>query len=281
MSVPDPRSDDALFQLALQDDDDSPEVWDAIAALHLRGSDAIWQRAAAMTRSEHALERRRGFDILAQLGIPERARPEETLALILDALAHEQDPAVLSSAAVAVSHRSDERAALPLARHRHHPDAFVRHGVVFGLLTLEAPAAIEALVELSRDSDANVRDWATFALGNQISVDTPQVRDALRNRLTDPDDDTRCEALCGLARRGDASIVTLLSHELACGAPSPSLLEAAEQLAHPDLLPALLQLLDGGDRAASDDREQLDHAIAACERNASTGRGSGTAPDRS
>src|ERR1041384_5492702 len=126
-ALADPRSDEVLIRLASQDDDDNTEVWDAISLLHLRGSDAIWQRAAAMTRSEQPVERRRGFDILAQLGVPERQRPEETLALILDALEHEQDAAVLSSAAVAVSHRSDERAAVPLARHRHHPDALVRH----------------------------------------------------------------------------------------------------------------------------------------------------------
>jgi HEAT repeat protein len=72
---------------------------------------------------------------------------------------------------------------------------------VLGLLTMETPAAIEALLELSRDSDVDVRNWATFALGSQIDVDTPQIREALRNRLSDSDEDTRSEALCGLARR--------------------------------------------------------------------------------
>ncbi|HSR99953.1 MAG TPA: HEAT repeat domain-containing protein [Kofleriaceae bacterium] len=268
-ALADPRSDEALIRLALQDDDDDDdtEVWDAIGLLHLRGSDAIWQRAAAMTRSEQPLERRRGFDILAQLGVPERQYPEETLALILDALEHEQDAAVLSSAAVAVTHRSDERAAAPLARHRNHPDAVVRHGVVLGLLTMETPTAIEALLELSRDSDVDVRDWATFALGSQIDVDTPQIRDALRNRLSDPDDETRYEALCGLARRKDASIVPLLSNEIACGNCSRSLLEAAQQLAHPGLLPALIQLRDRQDSGSCDasDWRALENAIAACE----------------
>jgi hypothetical protein len=265
-ALADPRSDEDLIRLASQDDDDNSEVWDAIGVLRFRGSDAIWQRAAAMTRSEQPLERRRGFDILAQLGIPERQRPEETLALILDALEHEQDAAVLSSAAVAVTHRTDERAAVSLARHRHHPDALVRHGVVCGLLTMETPVAIEALLELSRDSDVDVRDWATFALGSQIDVDTPQIREALRNRLSDPDNDTRHEALCGLARRKDASIVTQLSNEIACGNLSWSLLEAAQELAHPDLLPVLIKLRDTQDPGGSGDGEwnQLEEAIAAC-----------------
>lgn len=271
-ALEDPRSDEALIRQALQDDDDNDEVWDAISLLHRRGSEAIWHRAAAMTRSEHPLERRRGFDILAQLGVPDRERPEETLALIVDALEHEQDPAVLASAAVAVTHRSDERAAVALARHRGHPDARVRHGVVVGLLTMTAPAAIEAIVELSRDSDADVRDWATFALGSQIDVDTPEVREALRNRTNDPDDETRCEALCGLARRRDASVVAQLSEEIGRGNPGVFLLEAAQELAHPDLLPALIDLRDRTDGGAFGDgeRRQLEHAIAACERSAAS-----------
>ena len=48
-----------------------------------------------------------------------------------------------------------------------------------------------------------MRDWATFALGTLADEDTPALRDALAARLDDPDEDTRLEAVHGLALRGD------------------------------------------------------------------------------
>ena len=48
-----------------------------------------------------------------------------------------------------------------------------------------------------------VRDWATFALGTLAEADAEELRDALAARLDDPDEDTRLEAVHGLAVRGD------------------------------------------------------------------------------
>jgi len=59
-----------------------------------------------------------------------------------------------------------------------------------------------------------VRDWATFGLGSQIDRDDTQVRDALMARLEDPDEDTRVEALRGLAARGDERATPPLLVEL-------------------------------------------------------------------
>jgi len=69
-------------------------------------------------------------------------------------------------------------------------------------------------VELSGDPAPRVRDWATFGLGSQIDRDDTQVRDALMARLEDPDEDTRVEALRGLAARGDERAIPPLLVEL-------------------------------------------------------------------
>ena len=52
-----------------------------------------------------------------------------------------------------------------------------------------------------------MRDWSTFALGTLAPLDTPALRDALADRLGDPDPETRVEAVHGLAVRGDARAV--------------------------------------------------------------------------
>ena len=68
-------------------------------------------------------------------------------------------------------------------------------------------ASSRALIELSGDPDAAIRDWATFALGTLAEHDSPALRDALAARLDDGDADARIEAVHGLAVRGDARAV--------------------------------------------------------------------------
>src|SRR4029077_14951716 len=103
----------------------------------------------------------------------------------------------------------------------------VRYGVVFALMGHEDRQALETLAELTRDPEAHVRDWATFALGSQAEADTPELREALVSRLADEDDDTRGEALVGLARRGDWRVLTALRRELESGSVGSLAVEAA------------------------------------------------------
>jgi HEAT repeat protein len=103
-------------------------------------------------------------------------------------------------------------------------------------------AAIKALIELSRDKDSDVRDWATFGIGTMIDTDTHEIREALLARVTDPDDDTRGEALVGLARRKDERVLEPLINELTGESVGLLAIEAAEELGNPRLGPALLSL---------------------------------------
>jgi hypothetical protein len=110
---------------------------------------------------------------------------------------------------------STRRFAVPLLRaSRGHPDNAVRRGVVSGLLGLMDDLAVATLIELSRDQEADIRDWATFGFGSQLDRDDPSIREALIARLDDPDDNTREEALVGLAARGDERAVPRLLFEL-------------------------------------------------------------------
>ncbi len=73
---------------------------------------------------------------------------------------------------------------------------------------------MHALIELSADSDFDVRNWATFGLGTLIDLDTPEIREALRQRLDEEDDELRGEAFVGLAKRGDTACIAPLLREL-------------------------------------------------------------------
>jgi len=173
------------------------------------------------------MERRLGADILGQLGYPDRSFPKECPQILLGMLEREEDHRVLDAILVALSHHRAPEAIGPASRFRHHADPEVRLGVVFALMGYENQEAHGVLIELTRDADAQVRDWATFALGTQCETDTPAIRDALADRLADTDDETRCEALVGLARRGDRRVLTALHEELACQSVSTLVIEAA------------------------------------------------------
>lgn len=84
---------------------------------------------------------------------------------------------------------------------------------------------------------------------------------ALAERLADPDDDTRGEALVGLARRKDQRVVSALLAELTSGDVGRLAIEAAELIAVPELQPHLLSLQEWWDI----DCELLDRAIRACD----------------
>src|SRR5262249_8697667 len=158
-----------------------------------------------------------------------RAFPKESAQILASLLDSELDVNVLRAAFVALGHLHEPEVVSAASQYAEHFDADVRWSVAFALTGQSAPLAIELLIRLSRDLDPEVRDWATFGLGTQIETDTPPIRDALAARLDDTDDDTRGEALIGLARRRDARVVSAIQTELTTCA-SDKALEAAEIL---------------------------------------------------
>lgn len=119
-------------------------------------------------------------------------------------------------------------------------------------------------MELSRDVETEVRDWATFGLGAGSEVDSPEIHAALVARLADEDDETRGEALVGLAQRKDPRVIAAISKELASDAVNHLAIEAARQMPDESFLPALETLL----RASPDDPGIMT-VIAACRTTAS------------
>lgn len=240
----DPRSTEELISLALTVEDEA-EAWEAVMVLHFRATREVFEAARRLCKSENVRERQLGADILGQLGVPERAFPDESVTTLLELLRTEQDAQVLSSACVALGHLRDARAIESLINLKNHPSEDVRHGVVLGLSGHRDERAIAALIELSGDFDSHVRDWATFELGSILEdVDTPELREALYARVEDPDGDTRAEALVGLAKRKDERAIKPLIEWLEqLGTDAGNMLyEAATELADPRLCIVLLKL---------------------------------------
>lgn len=259
----DPRSTEELIRLALAEED-ADAAWDFVVFLQFRGSAEVFSRAQELCGSDDPRARKLGVDILGQLGVPDRALPEECFQTLAKLLPNEHNPEVLESVGVAFGHLHDPRAVELLAPLAQHPDADVRLGVVHGISRQRDALAITTLIDLSRDEDEDVRDWATFGLGSMVDTDTPAIRAALLARVTDPNDDARGEALVGLARRKDLRVLEPLIDELTSESIGLLALEAAEELGDSRLGPALLHLkeswVDDEDRHVG----RLNRALLSC-----------------
>jgi hypothetical protein len=230
-----------LITTVLAAPDEDEDAWQpALRELHARPTRETFDAARALLTGDTMAERELGVEILAGLGevrgspnLPYRDRPfrEETVALLLDLLAREHEFRVLESIAYAFRDLDDPRGVEPLSALADHPEGRVRFAVAHALLRHEDERAIRTLIQLSTDKDADVRDWATFGLAAQVALDTPAIRGALVARLDDGHDNTREEAVYGLAMRLDPRAV-------------PVLLELLEEYEGPMLDSALLVLAD-------------------------------------
>jgi len=259
----DPRSTDELVQLALNEPDDDA-AWEPVVVLHFRATNEVLQKAELLCLSAETRERKLGVDILGQLGVPDRAFPDECFQVLTRSLRNETQPEVLEAIGVACGHLHDDRTVELLAPLRCHLSADVRLGVVNGISRQNSPMAIDFLIELSRDEDDEVRDWATFGLGSMIDTDTPEIREALVSRLEDRNDDARGEALVGLARRKDERVIEPLIRELTSENVGLLALEAAEEVASHRLLPSLLLLKEAWSEDQDRHTGRLDDALRSC-----------------
>jgi HEAT repeat protein len=215
---PDPRLTHFRFDPALPDRplealiarareewlDDADEWGPHIGALTARGSREVLDAMVALTHDPAPPARALAAYVLGQLGWHDRPFAAEREAALAALAARDTDPEALAAVAYAFGYLDERAGHAWLLAQRAHPDAGVRGGVAFALGGRSGEDVLAALIELSADPEPDVRDWATFALGTLADVDNPSLRKALAARLADEDEDTRLEAVHGLAIRGDA-----------------------------------------------------------------------------
>ncbi len=184
------------------------EEWaPGLAALGWRGTPEVLDALRGLADDPDPVARSVAAYVAGQLGAPLRSQPAASAALLEGMAAVEADPAVLAVVAEALGQLGAPWGLDVLLGLRGHPHAAVRDGVVDALAGRADPAAVAALVELSRDTEPAIRDWATFALGTLTDQDSPELRDALVARLDDGDAEARIEAVHGLALRADPRAV--------------------------------------------------------------------------
>ena len=236
-----PSEIEVLFARTLVGDHDDEDSWAAVHKLRLNGCREIFDRAAAWCESDDPRKRTRAAEVLCQLRraplsdafAPETDRlfPDEAYRLITKMLETEQDHLVLSSAVSALGHLGNDSAIPLILRFQDHADENVRFAVAFSLCCFpDSPRSVAGLLKLTRDADAEVRDWAAFGLGVLGDSDAPEIREALLRCLNDADEDVREEAAVGLARRQDQRVIPKLRAMLDDPEISPRILDAVAGL---------------------------------------------------
>ncbi len=255
----DPSTLDDLVNAALtaMDEDATSE---AVRELYHRATYEVLERARSLCESECPFERRIGARILRGSVWAENALQAECCSQLRRLLRAGEQPDVLDAVFASIGEQRDARAVPIVIGFASHPHPDVRLGVVHALSGQRSHLAVNCLISPTSDAVARVRDWATFAIGTLIDIDSPEIRNALATRLDDPDFDTRSKALIGLAERKDPRVVSALIKELSSDCIGTLAVEAAELIASNELLPLLVELRDWWDV----DCGLLEQAIAAC-----------------
>lgn len=220
--------------------------WENIRTLRQRPSEELFLQSVELTKSDNTKIRKIGIDILAQLGSSPRPFLKETLKIYFELLEIETDPDVLMSLLYSIGHNNEELNKEQIEKICSFIDkenGWVKEGLVSALLGIDNSTVIETLTKLSSDKLSHIRNWATFGLGTQIERNNKIIREALWNRVNDKHQETKLEAIVGLAKRKDNRVNEIIKREIIDGEYGILLFEAILEIKDKEFLPLLKQNL--------------------------------------
>lgn len=236
-------TNDKLFTRLLNNKS-SKTYWENIAVLRSRPTKDVFDKCVELLNSDKPKERIIGIDILAQLGTTPRVFLKETIELFFGLLDRESDSKALFSLLFAIGHNNENLKQVQIERLialKDEQNSTVRQALVNSLLGVDNEKAVETLIFLSNDKVNSIRNWATFGIGSQIERNTKTIREALWKRVNDKDQDTKLEAIVGLATRKENQVKEVIKQELISGEFGNLLYESIIELGETDFLPTLRQ----------------------------------------
>ncbi|MBE9586761.1 hypothetical protein IM792_20090 [Mucilaginibacter sp. JRF] len=234
--------------------------WANIRVLRGRPSEELFAKCVALTKSDDPKHKIIAIDILSQLGVPSRPYLQKMLKLYFDLLSTETHPDVLRSILYAIGHNNSDinhEQVERLCSFINNENNLVREGLTFALLGINDLKVIDALIELSADRLSKIKNWATFGLASQTDRNNKAIRDALWNRVNDKHQETKLEAIFGLAKRKDDRVKDIIIRELTTGEYGSLLLKAIIETEDERYLPLLRQNLKNTKADADIDPEWL------------------------
>lgn len=220
--------------------------WETIRILRSRPSKDLFNKCVEFINSNDQNKKVIGIDILAQLGKDKRPFRKETLKIYFELLNTETDGDILFSILSGISFNEKElnkKQINQIASFQNSNSNLIKQGIVHALGFIEDKKAIDILIKLSKDKANNIRSWATFYIG-QVDFDNESIREALWNRIYDTHQETRLEAITGLAKRKDDRITEVIKQEIIKDDFGSLLFEAILETENKDFIPILQQELN-------------------------------------
>ena len=238
-------TNEKLFTRLLNNKSDKT-YWQNIGELRSRPNSEVFATSIKLTKSNKFNERIIGIDILAQLGISPRPFYKKTIKCFFSLLKNESNEKVLSSLLFAIGHNNENlnKSQVGLiSSYKNHINVGVRQGLVFAIGGVSNPLAVRTLIFLSDDKFSSIRNWATFGIGSLTEENSEVLRDALWERVKDAHQETKLEAILGLAKRKDSRVKEIIKKEIINGEFGIVLLEAIDEFKDKQFLPLLKQNL--------------------------------------
>lgn len=191
------------------------EFCPSLAALHDRPTRHVFEAALALTSSLEPIDREFGVRLLRELGPMPRKDLDEQRTFYVEAAPHlvsmlstEQDARVLGWVVSAIGYQYAPELLPMVLGLKGHEDPAVRYNVVSAVAGLLEPPtpdqrAVEVLIELTTDEDADVRYLALSTLIEDLQMDPRTLQSAILARVGDPDDQIRVLAQRHLPALGD------------------------------------------------------------------------------
>jgi HEAT repeat protein len=197
---------DALFERALAAQDAAGEDCEAedlstLVELHEMATEAVFARALALVDAPDWPSRRLGLRVLQEIGEGRRPRPfnQRAIDALLPRVGSCESLVELRALVCTLGWQFDARVVPTLLALVDHPDSVVRYHVASNLPGCACRSddtiderALPALLQLTTDPDSDVRYYATAAFAvDDPAVDSPAIRSALQDRLSDADESIR------------------------------------------------------------------------------------------
>lgn len=157
------------------------------------------------------------IDILSQLGTKRTKFAKKLIKKLFQFLQESESEELTIACLFAISHNNKiitKKQIKFLEKFENDKSKEIRYALVFSILTLEDETAIKILTKLSDDRSPKIRDWALFGLGTQIKIDNKEIRKTLYKHCFDKDEQSKHEAIKGLANRNDERVYEIILNEL-------------------------------------------------------------------